>query len=194
MTPETPPDSLMGSTPEKITSLHHLFEEQEIPYAISGALALGYYKRARGTIDIDVGIFLPPEDHERVLAALAEVFPVPNPDEFRRTVKESQQGHTYWGNTRIDLFFSATEFEVSMAERARTVPFNGSEIRIISAEDLLVCKAMMTDSKHWVDIEDVCKYLGSELDTAYIDTWVRAFGEDDPRVKRMEELFQKHIY
>lgn len=179
--------------PEKVLALHQILEERDIPYAIGGAVALAYCSRARATVDIDIGIFLPPEEKERVADALNEVFPIPNREDFLREVDRNQQGYTAWGSTKIDVFFSTVALHESMARRARMVSFGGAEIRVLSPEDLVVCKASFDRSKDWFDIENICKYMGSELDIDYIDSWLSgSFGEDDPRVSRMAELIEHY--
>ena len=35
-------------------------EDNDIEYAIGGALALGYYATPRATVDVDINIFVPP--------------------------------------------------------------------------------------------------------------------------------------
>lgn len=193
MKSEFPSETLRDGIPEKVISFHKIFEERGIPYAISGALALGYYKRARGTVDIDISVFLPPEDKGRVIEALSELFPIPDKQELLDRIDGDPKCSAYWGNTRIDVFFLATPFEASIAERTRTVPFNGTDIQIVSPEDLIVCKAALDRGKDWLDIEDICKYMGPELDSTYIEAWVRAFGEDESRVERIEKLLQEHV-
>ena len=54
---------------DKIVALHRSFEAARIPHAFGGALALAWCtQRARGTIDIDVNVFVP-SDASKVASA-----------------------------------------------------------------------------------------------------------------------------
>ena len=62
--------------------LADVLEAHGIPYAIGGALALGYYTEPRGTVDVDINIFVtPPHAIDALLQRLGEVgFEVERPD------------------------------------------------------------------------------------------------------------------
>ena len=58
--------------PEKMVTVHQALADAEIHHAFGGALALAWCtQRARGTIDLDVNVFVPPDrsDLEEMLAA-----------------------------------------------------------------------------------------------------------------------------
>ena len=57
----------MESLSERVLILTGAFERAGIPYAVGGAIALGYYAEPRATKDIDVNIFLPETEAKRVL-------------------------------------------------------------------------------------------------------------------------------
>jgi hypothetical protein len=78
-----------------------------------------YYRVPRATIDIDLNIFVAPQEHAGVIAAFSD-----------------------WDETRIDLFFAVFDFHDSMAKRARLVPYESTSIPILSAEDILLAKAI----------------------------------------------------
>ena len=49
----------MSGLPAKIVALHRALERAQLPHAFGGALALAWCtQRARGTIDIDVNVFV----------------------------------------------------------------------------------------------------------------------------------------
>jgi len=52
------------------------------------------------------------------------------------------QVHLWWEGTPIDMFFAVEQFHIEVGNRCRTVPFGGRLIRVLSAEDLAVFKAM----------------------------------------------------
>ena len=59
----------------KITALHAALDHAELPHAFGGALALAWCtERARGTIDIDVNVFVGAARSAEVFAALPRGF------------------------------------------------------------------------------------------------------------------------
>ena len=61
----------MSGLPAKIVALHKALERAQLPHAFGGALALAWCtQRARGTIDIDVNVFVSPEHSEAVFKCL----------------------------------------------------------------------------------------------------------------------------
>ena len=177
--------------PDKIVRLHRALERHRIPHAFGGAIAVDYYRVPRATIDIDLNLFVPPADLDAVVAALAEEFAIPNTEALEEEVADREQGMTHWGETRIDLFFAASEFHASMKKRARVVDYLGTSIPILSAEDIVTIKAVFDRAQDWADIEAVCKLTGSELDLEYVTGWLsEMIGSDDPRIPRLARLIR----
>jgi hypothetical protein len=174
---------------EKVVRLHRVLQRHDIPHAFGGAIAVDYYRVPRATIDIDLNVFIPPADHARVVDALAEEFEIPDAQALSREVMERDQGKTHWGDTRIDLFFAASDFHEAMARRARTVEYEGTSIPILSAEDIVTIKVVFDRTQDWADIESVGKLIGPELDLDYVSGWLeRLIGPDDPRLSRVTSL------
>jgi len=60
------------SAAEVARALADALQRQRLPYAIGGAIALGYDAAPRATVDVDINVFVAPESHlDRVLAAVA---------------------------------------------------------------------------------------------------------------------------
>jgi hypothetical protein len=50
--------------PQKIIDINTKLAEHNIPYAFGGAVALSYHSEPRATSDIDINIFVSPEEHQ----------------------------------------------------------------------------------------------------------------------------------
>lgn len=137
---------------EKVVRLHRALARAGIPHAIGGAIAVDYYRVPRATIDIDLNIFLPSADGERVIDVLEAEFEVVDRDSLLAEIADRDQGKTDWGETRVDLFFLASAFNKSMASRVRNVPYEDATIPILSAEDIVVIKAVFDRTQDWADI------------------------------------------
>jgi len=91
-------------------------EQYGIPYAIGGAIALGFYAAPRATLDVDVNVFLPPATElHRVLAVLGNAgFTCQDSDEVLRSraTTEGQIRGTI-GELRVDVFVPAIAYSRS---------------------------------------------------------------------------------
>lgn len=186
--PENEPGPGMS---EKVVRLHEALDRADIPHAFGGAIAVDYYRVPRATIDIDLNVFVSPDERRRVMDVLAEEFELSNAEALAAEIAERDQGKTYWGETRIDLFFSASEFTESMADRAREVAYQGATIPILSAEDILVIKATFDRPQDWADIDAVCKLQSDKLDLGYMTKWLgEIVGVGDQRVTRLVQMVE----
>lgn len=172
--------------PAIITKLHEAFDDFRLPHAFGGAIALAYCGTPRATIDIDVNVFKPVRDRHIVLQALTSLFTIDDIETTKRRLFEDAQARFHWDDVPVDVFLSNLEFHNEMAERIRVVEFVDTFIPVLSAEDLIVCKAVFNRPKDWVDIEDIFKVRESRLDVRYIIRWLKDFCEEND--ERMEKI------
>lgn len=172
--------------PEKIVALHRALAAAGIPHAFGGALALAWCtRRARGTIDVDVNVFLPPDRAAEVLAELPEEVAWGEADLAR--IDADGQVRLWWGTTPVDLFFSTTDFHDRAATRARVEPFLDEELPFLSCRDLAVFKAFFDRTRDWADLEEMA--AAGTLDVeAVLGVLVRYLGGEDHRVARVRSL------
>lgn len=137
---------------DKVVALHQAFDAAAIPHAFGGAIALAYCTgEARGTIDIDVNVFVSEHEPEQVLVALPKG--VRREASTAARIKRDGQVRLRWESTPVDLFFNNHRFHEAAASRARRVPFESTEIPILDCADLAVFKAFFARPKDWVDIQ-----------------------------------------
>jgi hypothetical protein len=86
---------------DKIARVADALGRAAIPFAFGGAIARNYYTEPRLTRDMDIGIFLPPEEHRRVLAALSTLFPIPDEEQVRRDIADL----LYTQRDRLDIAY-----------------------------------------------------------------------------------------
>src|SRR4029079_2479660 len=85
---------------DKIVALHTALDESDIPHAFGGALALAWCThRARGTIDIDVNVFVDRSRPAELLAALPDG--VTWTDDDRERIERDGQVRLWWGETPV---------------------------------------------------------------------------------------------
>ena len=160
---------------DKILQVNAALSNAAIPFAFGGAVARNYYAEPRLTVDIDIGIFLPPEEHPRVLSALSALFPISDHDEVVRIVERDAQVRLRWDYTPVDLFFSYDPFHAVSAERRRLVPYGDAVIPILSPEDVILHKLLFNRAKDWRDIADILFSQRGTIDVPYIRRWLDYF-------------------
>lgn len=173
----------MTTLVDQILAIAESLDDSGIDWALGGALALAYAtEEPRGTRDIDVNVFVSSASVARVFAALPPGVARSSADE--RSVAESDQVRLWWDDTPIDLFFAASDFHLQAATRTRRVPFAGSHVNVLGAEDLAVFKALFDRSRDWVDIDEMAAAgsLDREMAAARLASLL---GPDDPRIARL---------
>src|SRR5262245_17075297 len=126
--------------PEKIVAIHRALVRADLPHAFGGALALAWCtERARGTIDVDVNVFVSVEHAERVFRALPKTATWTDRD--RTVLERDGQVRIWWDNTPIDVFLNTTPYHADVAARTRWETFTGVPIPFLSCDDVAVFKA-----------------------------------------------------
>ena len=175
----------MASIASKLLLLHERLSNAGIEHAFGGAIALAYWTaNPRGTIDIDVNVFVPATEADRVLAALPHEIP-----RDRTTIEEIERNgqiRLWWGKTPVDLFFSYEPLHDEAARNRRTVPFEGTEIPVLGPVELAVFKVMFNRTQDWADIEAMLRAGHLDLDDVR-DHMAGPVGDDEQRIGRLEE-------
>lgn len=173
--------------PAQIAAIHHVLDQHSISHAFGEAIALAYCGEPRATRDIDVNIFLPAAECTSVLDVLASLFPIAQRDQAEMHIRHDAQTRLRWSDTPVDLFFSNLPYHDAMAQRSRMVDFLDAPLPVLSAEDLIICKAAFNRFKDWADIETIFAVQQQNLDTHYLRRWLTDFfGGEDERVQRIE--------
>ena len=175
-------------------AIHHHLAALEIRHAFGGALALAYYAEPRGTIDVDVNVFVSFESAEEIVQSIEELGFVPErpsedwvPVAGVRLVRGGEP-------PLLDLFFSLDERYDEIARRVRHFPFgsDGLELPFLSAEDLVLFKLSFGRDKDWVDLQSLVT-SSSELDVEYIERQLVGLRGPTmyPRLARLRRLIRE---
>jgi inosine-uridine nucleoside N-ribohydrolase len=170
---------------EKVELLADALLAAGLPHAFGGAIAFAYYGEPRVTIDVDINVFVRPEQAAAVFAALAPLGVTAHETAVSEVERDGQVG-LRWGRTPVDLFFAYDAFHDHAAKRVRAVPFGKVTIPILAAEDLLVRKAVFDRRKDWIDIDQILALTAGDLDIDDVRRWVtRIVGSDDARLAKL---------
>ena len=176
----------MQGLPGQIVAVHRSLASAELPHAFGGALALAWCtRRARGTIDIDVNVFVGTDRVDDVLAGLPDDVCADAAD--RELLARDGQTRLWWGSTPVDVFLDTTEFHHAAARRCRWEDFGGTDLPFLSCSDLAVFKAFFDRTKDWADLEEMASAGTLDADRV-VGVLVRYLGGDDPRVAKVLAL------
>lgn len=175
-----------GGLPEKMLAIHASLADAGLAHAFGGALALAWCtQQARGTIDLDVNVFVEPDRVDDVIAALPPGVVVTEFD--RALLVRDGQARVWWDATPVDLFLNTTPFHDEVASRIRHEQFGESALPFLGCDDLAVFKAFFNRTKDWADLEAM-RDAGT-LDAAAVAGILAAFlGNDDDRITRLLRL------
>jgi len=162
-------------------------------HALGGALALGAHGVPRGTLDVDLNVFVPEAELPRVIACLRRLGI--EIDEAAAVVRSRREGMFVgsWGGMRIDVFVPSIPFSAE-AERTRTLLTapDGESVWFLSPEALAVFKLLFFRPKDLVDLERLVAVQGAALDRAYVRSWiVDMMDESDARVGAWDDLVRR---
>jgi hypothetical protein len=174
----------MSTLADKVVALHQSLAKARLPHAFGGALALAWCtQRARGTIDIDINVFVGRDRVDELLAALPAAIAAPADDSLER----EGQTRLWWDTTPVDVFLNTTKYHEDLALRCRVERFNGDDIPFLSCTDLAVFKAFFDRTKDWADLEEMA--IAGTLDRQrVVGVAAEYLGADDPRIAKVLAL------
>jgi hypothetical protein len=158
-------------------------------YALGGAIALGFWAEARGTLDVDVTLYLPLDDPARCLLLLENIGCKFEQRRAQDTLNEHNFCQVHLMGIRVDVFLPMSTFYEVAKGRRRRVPLGNHSAHIWDAETLCVFKMMFFRQKDLVDIASILRSQGASLDRNWVEQSIlELYGARDPRVTRWREL------
>jgi hypothetical protein len=174
---------------DRLLAIHASLSDAEIPHAFGGAIALAYWtEEPRGTRDIDVNLFTPTEDVQRVLDALPDG--IEHDETVVAAIRRDGQTRLWWDETPIDVFFSTLPIHDEAARNRREVPFEDTTIPILAPVELAVFKALFDRGRDWGDLEEMLAARSLDAD-ALREHLIELMEPDDGRLRRLDELVHR---
>lgn len=170
-------------------TLAEALDERQCAYAIGGAVALGFWSEPRGTMDVDLTLFLPKDKPLEVIAQLRAI----GCDVDKSSALELLTEHGFCRATftgmRVDVFVESFDFYHTVKERRVRVILRDREVMILDAETLCVFKMMFFREKDILDIKGIMRDRGGALDREFVrQQLVEICGNRDPRTIRWDEM------
>lgn len=154
-------------------------EHLDIPYMLTGSMAMFQYSNYRMTADIDVVLELFPRHAEILIKNLEPDYYVPH-SSMRRAIESKRMFNILNQETsfKIDcVMLKNTPFYINSFKRRVSVDFHGREISVITIEDLIISKLLWAaDSRSEKQLTDTRNLMRNQLDDNYIETWIGKLG------------------
>lgn len=186
----------MNAQEEAAWEIHQFLRLLQVPYAIIGGTAVQLWGEPRLTQDVDLTVATPLDDPDTFIKQILDRFDsrVNDAHQFARKsrvilVKASN-------DIPLDISLGLPGYEDQVVERAiwyELAP--GKQIRVCSAEDLIIHKAVASRPQDIRDIEGVIFRQKNHLDATYIRQWLTIFAEllENPEIPQTFEHPWKQI-
>ncbi|MEO7674457.1 MAG: DUF6036 family nucleotidyltransferase [Pyrinomonadaceae bacterium] len=166
-------------------------EGLNIPYMLTGSMAMFQYSVYRMTADIDLVMELQPRHAQLLINSLEPDYYIPHTS-MRNAIESERMFNVLHQETafKVDCVLrKSTPFQKTAFERRKKVDFHGDEIFIITAEDLIISKLLWAaDSKSEKQLTDIKNLLRNPFDSAYIESWVANLGIKDAYEQCLKEI------
>lgn len=179
-----------------VWEVHQILTQLELPYAIIGGTAVQYWGEPRFTKDIDLTVLAPLESFPEAVQLLLTRFAPRIEDAFVFALRNRVLLVNTSAGYPVDISFGLPGYEEQVISRAiehRLAP--RKSVRLCSAEDLIIHKAIAGRVQDIQDIEGVIARQGNRLDTAYIRQWLSTFAElleSSEVIQRFEKPWRKY--
>ena len=185
--PQTPEGDLAAA--EVAQRLAAALEQHRCEYALGEAIALGYWGEPRGTIDVDVTVYLPPDAPATCIELLQAIGCEVDVEDALRSLREHGFCRVRLLGVQVDVFLPTIPFYEEARKRRRRVQLGGQSILIWDAESLAVFKMMFFRRRDVADVEQILRVQGNRLDRDWVENQVKQmYGQRDPRVSQWRDL------
>ena len=167
----------------------------KIPYIVIGGLAVQEWGNTRLTVDADLTISAPLEDATKLVQLITEHFSSRISDPQAMAQRTRMILVRTGDNVDVDISLALPGYEDELFRRAIDLEIEpGKTVRLCSAEDLIIHKAVAGRPQDIADIEGVVSRQGRHLDAGYIRRWLNEFADvlaDSEIVERFERAFRR---
>ena len=171
---------------EAVVELHDGLEAAGIAHAFGGAFALLWCTgEPRTTVDIDLNVFVPPSQVDRVLAGLPAAIEVTEADVA--ALADVGQRRLFFEGIPVDLFLDTTGFHADLHVHVVRHVLADRQLPFLGCNDLAVFKAFFNRRKDWADIEEMLR--AGQVDVAYVTGVLAEYlGPDDERLGELHSM------
>ena len=173
----------------------NILEQFNIPYLVTGGMAVLVWGRPRFTADIDIIIKLKINNIDSLASALMGIseFGYVDKDTMQEALSNNGEFNFIDGESGVKVDFWVVNQKTSGTDefsRGIAKEVLGQKVYFISPEDLILSKLrwnkISPSSRHLEDIESVLKI--SEVDNKYLKNWAKKLGVTDNLNSLLREI------
>ena len=158
------------------------FERAQIPYMLTGSMAMNYYAQPRMTRDIDVVVEITPEDVERVMVLFRPQYYV-----SEENIRDSLAHESIFNLIHLEsvikvdcIVRKSSEYRRVEFGRRQRISIREFSTYIVSKEDLIISKLLWArDSHSEIQLGDVRNLLATGYDVAFLKRWTHELRLDN---------------
>lgn len=166
----------MSELLKALKEINTFLKKEKVKYMILGGVALQYWGEPRFTRDIDITVMIEPDEESAFIRQVLSVFKgrIKNAEDFalknRVILIFSSNG------IEIDISLGIPGYESEAIKRVKKIKIGRNFFPIVSAEDLIIHKAIASRAR---DVEDIKGVLikQKKLDIKYIRYWLKIFSD-----------------
>ncbi len=159
-----------------------VIDQQAIPYAIMGGLAVRVHAIPRFTNDVDLTLSIERSDLQKLFLEL-EASGIEIAPPYKAGWLDSVSGlpllkvHAFIDGRAFDcdLFIAETPFQHSLIARRQLIETPNGRFYFVSAEDLILLKIIASRPRDLIDVQDIF-FTKGELDLGYMRHWAQELG------------------
>lgn len=169
--------------------LARALDQRKTEYALGGAIALGFWAQPRGTMDVDLTLFMSNDKPSEVIWELQEIGCDVSATSATRSIRDHGFCRATFATWRVDVFVPTIPFYEQVKARRKRVFLGDQQVTVLDAESLAVFKIMFFRRQDIVDIGEILRIQGPAFDRIWVrDELAKIVGARDPRVIQWDEL------
>jgi hypothetical protein len=156
-----------------------LLTAQDIPYMVSGSMAMNQYAQPRMTRDIDIVVQVSSQDVSKLINVFSTEFYIDDEAVTDAITHEGMFNIIHSESvTKVDFIVrKSTPYRELEFERRTLVKIADKQIALVSAEDLLLSKLVwVKESQSEIQLKDVQNLIDAKTDLDW--TYLRHWAED----------------
>ena len=175
---------MTGTLSQALLAVHEILESAAIPHALCGGLAANLYrKEVRATSDVDIAIAVGPARMVDLVRTFDQRGWKPEP--YWRKGEQLRLAHR--DLPRVDCLVATTDYERAAIDRAVSAEIEGREVRVLTAEDLIVFKLIAGRARDYEAVAAIINARRGRLDIDYIKGWLEQFGTPEAWKRAVDE-------
>jgi len=174
--------SAPGQSPYLLLQVIKVLEQQQIPYAVIGAIAAAYFGVVRASLDADVVISLAHQED-----SLGSLVTALNSQSVSVSVRHGDASDPLLGvivvsdpyDNRVDLILGIRGMDLEAFSRISIASFLDSKINMIGLEDFIAMKVFAGGPKDLEDAHGALEISKPSLNVALLKKLAALYGKDE---------------